>query len=114
MAERTTPKPSAGKRPAFELVSGYTRFTLTPTMTRVSVAAIHHRHRHELAAAALMIRANLETRGSLVHRLTGAPKITANGTIRVTLIDRLGRRRYTTVITPTDIASRLRRWTHAL
>jgi hypothetical protein len=106
--------PTAGVHPAFELLSGYTKVTFTPHLTRVSVARMHHRLRDALAMAALMIRADLAKHGGgITRRLEGNPEIADDGTIRVVLTDRLGRRRHTATVTPADIVAHLRDWTMA-
>lgn len=103
--------PAVVAAPAFELSTGYTRFTLTPHLTRVSVAIAHQRHRVALATAALIIRTKLEEHSAIKRRLTGNPTITGDGTIRVTLTDRTARHRHTITIPATQIATQLRQWT---
>lgn len=104
------PTPSVCAHPAFELLTGYTRLTLTPDLTRVSVARMHYRLRDVLAMAALIIRADL---APITRRLQGNPKIADDGTINVELLDRLGRRRHAITVTPADIVAHLRDWTIA-
>ncbi|MFI6776109.1 hypothetical protein [Nocardia sp. NPDC050412] len=103
--------PTVVAAPAFQLSTGYTRFTLTPRLTRVSVATAHQRHRDVLATAALIIRTRLDERNAIKRRMTGNPTIAGDGTIHVTLTDRTARHRHTITITPTQIATQLRQWT---
>lgn len=110
-AAETTP--TVGAHPAFELLTGYPRLTLTPRLTRVSVPRMDRRLRDALAMAALIIRADLAKRGGITRRLEGNPEIASDGTIRVILTDRLGRRRHTATVTPADLVAHLRDWTTA-
>ncbi|WP_146099096.1 hypothetical protein [Nocardia nova] len=101
---------SVAPTPTFELSTGYTRITLTAQLTRVSVAAVHKRHRDAIATAALIVRESLEKRGALERRMTGSPRIASDGTVSVVLTDRTRRYQHKAVVTPTDIAKRLREW----
>ncbi|WP_433206554.1 hypothetical protein ACQP1G_20265 [Nocardia sp. CA-107356] len=117
MNETGQPRPIADSQHAaapteirFELHCGYTRLTFTPQLTRVSVAPMHRSRRDALAMAALMIRADLAKQGAITRRLQGSPKIAEDGTIRVVLTDRLGRRHRPITVTPADIVAHLRNW----
>ena len=95
--------------PPLELVCGYPRLTLTPSVTRVSVPATDSRHRVVFATAALLIRTDFEMRcGAISQRWTGKPRITCDGNVGIVMADRNFRRRHKITIAFADIEARLR------
>lgn len=94
-------------KPRFELISGYTKITLTPDLTRVSVAHRDRQHRELLAAAALAIREELEQRGSMTRRLAGEPHVSRDRTVSVVMTDRSNQRSYEITVPLHRIADNL-------
>lgn len=98
---------AATAKPRFELVSGYTKITLTPSLTRVSVAHRDRQHRELLAAAALAIREELEKRGSMTRRLAGEPNVSRDRTVSIVMTDRSNQRSYEITVPLHRIADNL-------
>lgn len=95
--------------PPLELVCGYPRLTLTPSITRVSVPAADSHRLMVFATAALLIRTDVEKRcGTISQRWTGKPRITCDGNVGIVMADRNFRRRHKITIAFADIEARLR------
>lgn len=92
-----------------QIVSGYTRITLTPSLTRVSISDAHRKHRNALVAAALAIREILASQGGLKRRLTGEPSVRSDGTFEVVLTNRSSQRTYAFTFSSAEVAMLLRR-----